>query len=247
MKNKSIKYILISTIILIILIIFIICIVLLNNHKDKYSNIKKTVSNTFFYLSFDEYDDMNNISDNCKISLLFDMDSFKKDKIVQNVKGYSKGNILNSVKKILGKSASINFSTNELNTYNFLSDDECTSNVNISNLSYNSTEQVMYRNNTENNRIIMVNWNKVEANGSIINMSAEALMIVKNEKDYSLYIDKDMNYKIGDYKTLNEAKDAALNNYFRSYKYEFTFNYENGNYIWKKFKRNIQASDVEIE
>ena len=95
MKNKNIKYIIISIIILIILIFFII---LINNHKDKYSNIKKTVSNTFFYLSFDEYDDMNNISDNCKISLLFDMDGFKKDKIVQNVKGYSKGNILNSVK-----------------------------------------------------------------------------------------------------------------------------------------------------
>ena len=246
MKNKSIKYILISTIILIILIIFIICIVLLNNHKDKYSNIKKTVSNTFFYLSFDEYDDMNNISDNCKISLLFDMDGFKKDKIVQNVKGYSKGNILNSVKKILGKSASINFSTNEL-TFVFPDIYNEFHNVNPTMLSYNSTEQVMYRNNTENNRIIMVNWNKVEANGSIINMSAEALMIVKNEKDYSLFIDKDMNYKIGDYKTLNEAKEAALNNYFRSYKYEFTFNYENGNYVWKKFKRNIQPSDVEIE
>ena len=244
MKNKNIKYIIISIIILIILTFLII---LINNRKDKYSNIKKTISNTFFYLSLDEYDSMNNISDNCKISLLFDMDSFKKDKIVQNVKGYSKGNILNSVKKILGKSASINFSTNELNTYNFLSDDECTSNVNISNLSYNSTEQVMYRNNTENNRIIMVNWNKVEANGSIINMSAEALMIVKNEKDYSLFIDKDMNYKIGDYKTLNEAKDAALKNYFRSYKYEFTFNYENGNYVWKKFKRNVTLSDMVIE
>lgn len=244
MKNKSIKYILVSTIILIILII---CILLLNNHKDKYSSIKNTISNTFFYLSFDEYDDMNNISDNCKISLLFDMDGFKKDKIVQNVKGYSKGNILNSVKKILGKSASINFSTNEFNTYNFLSDDECASNVNISNLSYNSTEQVMYRNSNENNRIIMVNWNKVESNGSIINMNAEALMIVKNEKDYSLFIDKDMNYKIGDYKTLNEAKDAALKNYFRSYKYEFTFNYENGNYVWKKFKRSVTLSDMVIE
>ena len=244
MKNKNIKYIVISKIIIIILTFLII---LINNRKDKYSNIKKTISNTFFYLSLDEYDSMNNISDNCKISLLFDMDSFKKDKIVQNVKGYSKGNILNSVKKILGKSASINFSTNELNTYNFLSDDECTSNVNISNLSYNSTEQVMYRNNTENNRIIMVNWNKVEANGSIINMNAEALMIVKNEKDYSLFIDKDMNYKIGDYKTLNEAKDAALKNYFRSYKYEFTFNYENGNYVWKKFKRSVTLSDMVIE
>ena len=244
MKNKNIKYIIISIIILIILIFFII---LINNRKDKYSNIKKTISNTFFYLSLDEYDNMNNISDNCKISLLFDMDGFKKDKSVQNVKGYSKSNILNSIKKVLGSSATINFSINDFNTYNFLTEDECFYNVNPTTLSYNSTEQVLYRNNTENNRIIMVNWNKVEANGSIINMNAEALMIVKNEKDYSLFIDKDMNYKIGDYKTLNEAKDAALNNYFRSYKYEFTFNYENGNYIWKKFKRNIQPSDVEIE
>ena len=245
MKNKSIKYILlISTIIFIILII---CIGIINNNKDKYSSIKKTVSNTFFYLSFDEYDDMNNISDNCKISLLFDMDSFKKDKFVQNVKGYSKSNILNSIKKFLGKSASINFSINEFDTYNFLSEDECINNVNMSNLSYNSTDQVMYRKNIENNKIIMVNWDKVDINGSIINMSADALMIVKNEKDYSLFVDKDMNYKIGDYKTLSAAKEAALKNYFRSYKYEFTFNYENGNYIWKKFKRNIQSSDIEIE
>ena len=244
MKNKNIKYIVISTIILIILTFLII---LINNRKDKYSNIKKTISNTFFYLSLDEYDNMNNISDNCKISLLFDMESFKKDKIIQNTKGYSKSNILNSIKKVLGSNATINFSINDFNTYNFLSDDECIYNVNPTTLSYNSTEQVLYRNNTENNRIIMVNWNKVEANGSIINMNAEALMIVKNEKDYSLFIDKDMNYKIGDYKTLNEAKDAALKNYFRSYKYEFTFNYENGNYVWKKFKRSVTLSDMVIE
>ena len=78
MKNKSIKYIIISIIILIILIFFII---LINNRKDKYSNIKKTISNTFFYLSLDEYDNMNNISDNCKMSLLFDMESFKDQRI----------------------------------------------------------------------------------------------------------------------------------------------------------------------
>ena len=120
MKNKNFKYIIISIIILIILIFFII---LINNRKDKYSNIKKTISNTFFYLSLDEYDNMNNISDNCKMSLLFDMESFKKDKIIQNTKGYSKSNILNSIKKVLGSSATINFSINDFNTYNFLTED----------------------------------------------------------------------------------------------------------------------------
>ena len=72
-------------------------------------------------------------------------------------------------------------------------------------------------------------------------------MIVENENDYTLYVDKDMNYPIGNYNTLKEAKDAALNNYFKSYKYEFKFYKENDNYIWKKFERNKTSSGIIVD
>ena len=46
---------------------------------------------------------------------------------------------------------------------------------------------------------------------------------------------------------LKEAKDAALNNYFKSYKYEFKFYKENDNYIWKKFERNKTSSGIIVD
>ena len=145
--KKYFKYLLIVSVI--ITLSFLVYMIFSNKHKDKYTSLKKTVSNTFFFLYNDKYDDMNDISDNCKMSLLFDYNGFKSDKVIINeggkkIHGYSKNNIATSLKKILGKDSSINFSLNNENLYNFMSDTECIYNSKVSDLSYDSTKQILY-------------------------------------------------------------------------------------------------------
>ena len=249
--KKYFKYLLIVSVI--ITLSFLVYMVFSNKHKDKYTSLKKTVSNTFFFLYNDKYENMDDISDNCKMSLLFDYNGFKSDKVIINeggkkIHGYSKNNIATSLKKILGKDSSINFSLNNENLYNFMSDTECIYNSKVSDLSYDSTKQILYSDGKEHhNKTIVINWDSEYSNGDIIELKASALMIVENENDYTLYVDKDMNYPIGNYNTLKEAKDAALNNYFKSYKYEFKFYKENDNYIWKKFERNKTSSGIIVD
>ena len=250
MKNNFIKYIFF---LIIIIIIVIASLVIFNIKKDKYSLIKKMISNTFFYLSYDEYTDMNDISDNCKISLLLDYEKFKSDSTLEEsghkIKGYSKNNILRNIKKTIGKNSSINFSINENDSYDFIDNDECFYNNSVFNLSYNSTNQILYSQNmnTDDIKRVLIKWNSVETNGNIIQIEADALLLVKNKNDYSLFVDKDMNYKIGDYKTIKEAKRAASNNYIKSNKYNFIFYKKNDDYIWKSFKRKKDLSDMSIE
>ena len=227
-----------------VIVVIIISIIFINTNKKtngKYSKLKNALSNTFFYLEHDDYTDISNISDVCKISLIYDTSYIKSDYTVydsdKKIKGYTKNNVLKSIKSILGDSATINFDINELNSYDFLSSDKCIYNNKISGLTYDSNKNVLYKDDSESiNRYVVVKWNDEKENSDYLDLKAKALMIVKNEK-YDVYKDNNMEFLIGSYDSLSKAKSAALKNIDKSYQYEFKFKKENSNYIWIEFHR----------
>ena len=252
MKNILSKK-LFGIVIIVIVIIILPLFIFYNKKNEKYTDLKNALSNTFFYLDKDDYDDLNSISDLCKISLIYDTNYMKSDYVIyeigkEKIKGYTKQNVDNSIKKILGNSASINFELNDLNSYDSILNDVCMYNDKIINLSYDSDKKVLYNYNPQNKkskRIIMANWDDDLENLDYLTLNAQALMIVKNEK-YDLYKDSKMEYLIGSYNSLNEAKNAARNNFDKSYKYVFKFKKENNNYIWKEFHRKTY-NDVIVD
>ena len=224
-KNR----LLISISIIILCLIIILTLSLLKNNKDKYMDLKDSLSNTFFYLD-DNYTDMNTISDFCKISLVYDTNYLKMD---NKIKGYSKNNVLNSLKKILGSNVTVDFDN--------LIKDKCVYNSKVTNLTYNSKDNILYTiGSDKSNRQVVVTWYYEKENKNSLELKAHALMIVKND-NYDLYIDNDNTYLIGSYNSLNVARKAAKNNMHKSYDYSFILTKEDGNYIWKEF--NVFKND----
>ena len=131
MKKKNI----VITLIFIILILIICVTFKIVTDKNKTKTIKKddteilkeSLEKIFYFLPNDKYDDMNTISDYCKLALIYDTDYLKSDYTFKNnnKKGYTKENIINTVKNILGNNASINFNADEDGQYNFLLTDAC--------------------------------------------------------------------------------------------------------------------------
>ena len=230
MKLKKTLILSISIILCLVIVVFII---ILSSKKDKYNNLKNSLSSTFYYLD-KSYDNLNDISDFCKISLVYDTNYLKSDYTVSDagnkIKGYTISNVLSSSKKILGDNITIDFDN--------LIKDDCVYNNKVINLTYNSKDKVLYsQGNDKSNRTIVVDWFYEKEDDNILELKSHALMIVKNDK-YDLYVDKNMENLIGSYNTLNEAKKVANDNMFKSYEYVFKFNKVNNNYIWKSFDIN---------
>lgn len=242
MKLKLSKLIVVIITIIVVITIATMLINSSNKSNNRYNSIKAALSNTFFYLDFDDYTDINNISDTCKISLIYDTSYMSSDYTLydsnrKRIKGYTKDNVLKAIKDIIGDNATISFDANELNSYDFLINDKCMYNNKISRLTYDSKKNILYSDGTESSkRYIVVNWVDEKENGDYLELNAQALMIVKNES-YDLYIDNDMKYPIGSYNSLDKAKSAAMKNFNKSYAYEFIFKKENNNYIWTEFHR----------
>ena len=121
-KNKF------KILIFVIIILFIVLAIILNRflRKDKYANIKSSLENVFFYLKNDYYNDMNDISDDCKIALIYNTKYLKSDYIFYNangkkILGYTNSNVLSTLSKII-PNATINFNLNINNfiIFNFL-------------------------------------------------------------------------------------------------------------------------------
>lgn len=254
MKNIRYKNLSIIIICLIVIILLILLALLFFDSKnDKYQKIKDSIENVFFYLPEDKYDNMNNISDYCKISLVFDTKYLKSDyKFYDNkgtkINGYTKDAVLDSVRNILGEDATINFNADQSGNYNFLFKDNCIYNSKVTNLTYDNQNNVLYSEDGDNsNRQLVIKWNDTKENNDEVELTAQALMVVQGEDKYDVYIDNNMEYLVGSYKTLKEAKEAARDNYNRSYTYIFKLKKIDDNYIWTEFERVNLDKNIIVE
>lgn len=241
-KMLEYKKIIISCLVIIIIILFIfIGIKLLSKRKNNVDQLKKTIENVFYYLPDDNYTNMNDISDYCKIALLYNSDYLKSDYTLYDndgnkIKGYTRNNILTSLKSIIGSDAYIDFNKNKSLDYSFLNQDSCVfANDFIANISYDENKKIIYSVKKEEQvRKLYIKW--IDQN-SETKLKAKALMAVKTDLGYMLYVDYNMQYLIGEYKNIQELEKDLEKNYLKSYDYEFEIAKNGDEYIWKSYKR----------
>lgn len=245
--NKKLYIVLI--IVLLIALIVSIIFFKSNLKKNDYSNIKQSMEKVFFYLPEDEYKSMNKMSDYCKLVFLYSTKYMKN-----RDKEYNKIELMNALKKTIGDKASLNFNINEMDTYDFLVQDECVyGDIELSNISYDSSKKLIFiDNNSKNNKlnnnyIIEAVWNDPIKNGNIIKLSAKALLIEKADNSYNIFSDMDKTELVGEAKTLNEAKKIAKKSMIYSADYIFELERKDNNIIWKSFKRNKAMSDLIVD
>ena len=210
-KLLEYKKIIISFIVIILLLVLLfVGIKLLSKKENNVDEFKKTIENIFYYLPEDNYTNMNDISDYCKIALLYNSDYLKSDytlyaKDGNKIKGYTRDNILTSLKSIIGDSAYINFNKNESLDYSFLTQDSCVfASEFISNITYDESKKVLYSEGSgEQVRKLHIKW--LDTN-SETKLKAKALMSVKTDSGYMLYVDYDMQNLIGEYKNIKELE-----------------------------------------
>lgn len=159
MNNKK-KIILISGIIGVVVLVSVILIInnKSGNKRDKLKEMKDSIENIFFYLPEKEYTNTNEIPEYCKISLVFGQDYMKPDTYLSvddystelkeqnnSVKAYSKDNIINTIKSLLGNDATLSLELDEEGDYPSLEENGCGyNNKNISILSYNEEKNIYF-------------------------------------------------------------------------------------------------------
>lgn len=245
LKNKKIIISLVVIIVLIISMLFIF------KKDDKLKNVQDSLENIFFFLPETKYDNLNDLPDYCKVSLVYgtkylkdekylskdDYNTEGKKKALKTVKAYSKESILDGVKLLLGENATINFEKNEEGDYTFTQENGCGyNNDSIDLLSYNEIRKLVYSYDTgENNTIdLYVKWEKPEIDGDIVKLSAKALLPIDNgDGNYIVYADKDMSLVAGRIeKGKNLEKEIEKLYDTGSRIYNFTLKKHGNNYIW---------------
>lgn len=247
--NRKTKIILLMTMIIVVLLVGLLVIMKLLSDNNRDSNLlstKSAIEHVFYYLPEDKYDDMNSISDYCKLALIFDSKFLENDGFIYDDNGskipsYSISSIMLSLRKVLGSNVTMDFTSDETGDYNFIKPDNCQfGNLVASNLSYDSTNKVVYPlDEIDSNRKVYINWTEENLDGNQATLYAQALMSVKTDSGYDLYVDFNMTQLIDHYSTLKKLKDSLNENYVLSYNYEFHLEKENENYIWKSFTKNI--------
>lgn len=220
--------------------------------KDKITQIEESIEHIFFYLPNEEYSNLNEISDYCKISLVYGTNYLKEDAYLSSdnyntivkrkknsVKGYKISNVLKAVQEVLGKNATINFEKNEDDDYEFLIQDSCKfGNKKLQTLNYNESSKYIYSledENIENNTKLHIKWDKPIIEDDNVILTAKALLSIKNNNGgYDIYRDKNLSYKIKSINNNNEYNILKL--YDESNTYKFVLKKENDNYIWIKYE-----------
>lgn len=246
------KYIIISLLCIIFGIILLVCAFVFDTKEDKFDNTLDAIENVFFFLPNDKYVNMNDMSDYCKVSLIYGSKLLKSDIVLDKknydvdikngvLKAYSKDNVIKSLKNILGDNASINFDVDEDGEYSFLYEDGCKlANKSIKTLSYSQSSESLFSIDDEidnkNNIKLFVKWGEPETNDDEIVIHAQALVAVKNgEGKYDIYADRELSHLAG---TVNKGdlKYVVKEFYYKSLDYIFNFKLVNGNYIWTNFE-----------
>lgn len=253
--NLKDKKLIIALVFIVAGIVLIFSVFLFSKKESKLTKMEKALENVFFYLPEKEYSDLNNISDYCKISMVFDTSLVKNgvylskndyNTIVKNkskgVKAYRREDIISSLKGVIGNNVSIDFSQNEYGDYEFLIPDSCGyGNKSIQLLSYNessgyifSVEDISKNKNADSK--LYVKWEKPEIDGDYTILTAKALFAVKNDiGKYDVFADNEMRYLI---KTLSSSnlKSQIKNLYNMSMVYKITLKETNDGYQWVKYE-----------
>lgn len=259
--NLKEKKILIPVLCIILGIIIFIFGIFYETKNDKLGKVKDAIQNVFFYLPEDIYVDLNEMSDYCKISLIYGTDYIKKDVLLSEsdydtvvkkngVEAYTKENISSSLKSILGESADINFDLNEDGEYAFLEPDECQNGNNkMQTLSYNESKGYIFSVNDKSGKTnkLYVKWDNPEYNGDYVTLRAKAFLAVKNDDgSYNIYADNNLNYLAGTASGSNiKAKIKELYDY-KSLDHIITLKKEGNDYIWIKYEvvNNIYSNNI---
>lgn len=226
--------------------------IFVHNKKDKIVQMEEAIENIFFYLPEKEYTNLNEMSDYCKISLVYGTDFLKRDVYLSkedydtivkskrnSVSGYKIDNVLKSVRKVIGSDATINFDVNEDGDYNFLTEDSCAiGNNSIGTLSYNELSKYIFTINKENNKNskLYVKWEKPIFENDEVYLTAYALLTIKNaDGGYDVYADSNLSHKVDSIKGGN-IKYKIKSLYYKSNIYKFTLKKVNENYVWINYK-----------
>lgn len=252
--KKILKYkktIIISLILILIFVFTLIITKFANNKKDELSELKDAIENIFYYLPNDNYTTMNDLSDTCKLALIYDTKYLKSDYVFydnngKENKGYTKNNVLNSLKNIIGEESIIDFNKDNSGEYKFFYPDNCTLiNHSVSNLTYDEQKQVFYSIEEEqSNKKLYINWSDEEVQGNNITLTAKALMAVKTDSGYDLYVDYNMENLIGSYGDIEKLESELETNYYKSYNYEFSIIKNDDKYAWVSYKREKIDEDI---
>ena len=226
------------------------------NKRDKLKEMKDSIENIFFYLPEKEYSNMNDMPEYCKISLVFGQEYMKPNTYLSSddydtevkkgqnnsIKAYSKDNITNTIKSLLGNDATLNIELDEEGDYPSLVENGCGyNNKNISILSYNDIKEYIYSINDreeENNYVLHVKWTKEEKKDNEVILEANALLTSKNEDgSYDVYADYEGKYRV---ETIEAAKDLEkeLEDLYDLWSNIYTFTLEKvkDGYVWKSYK-----------
>ena len=256
LKNKKVMIGTISSICGIALISLIIIFANKScTKRDKLKEIQQSIENIFFYLPNNEYDNLNDIPDYCKVSLVFgqsymkadtyldisDYDTEVKKETDKSVKAFKKDTILKNVKNLLGKETTINFDMDEDMDYQFLEENGCGfNNKYISTLSYNEEKEYIYslKEEKEKSYELYVEWDNPVEDNNQVTLTAKALITRKNDDgSYDVYADPENKYLAGTIKNDEDFKSEMDNLIkLKSRKYIFTLKKEKGNYIWTNYK-----------
>lgn len=254
MKNLSIKKIIIG-IIFVISIIFIMILLRFGKKNDGLKVAMDAIENIFFFLPETKYDNLNEIPDYCKISLVYGTKYLNDEKYISEddyytvvkkqdkkaVKAYNKDSILNAIKSILGDDANINFSADENDEYLFLVENGCGyNNKNINSLGYSEIGDYIYSydNDEAIESNLYIKWEKPVIDGDIVNLSAKALLPIENQDgSYTVYTNGERFAVVGTVEKGKKLKDELRKMCDEvDVKYNFTLQKNGSNYIWIKYE-----------
>ena len=254
MKNLSIKKIIIG-IIFVISIIFIMILLRFGKKNDGLKVAMDAIENIFFFLPETKYDNLNEIPDYCKISLVYGTKYLNDEKYISEddyytvvkkqdkkaVKAYNKDSILNAIKSILGDDANINFSADENDEYLFLVENGCGyNNKNINSLGYSEIGDYIYSydNDEAIESNLYIKWEKPVIDGDIVNLSAKALLPIENQDgSYTVYTNGERFAVVGTVEKGKKLKDELRKMCDEvDVKYNFTLQKNGSNYMWIKYE-----------
>ena len=264
LKNKKVLIGIISLVSIIVLILIVLLIINANKKKDKLAEMKQSIENIFFYLPKNKYDNLNDIPDYCKVSLVFGQDYMKADAYLNdddyiteekkkndhNVIAYKKDTILNNVKSLLGNDVSINFDIDSDMDYPFLVENGCGyNNKNITTLSYNEDKEYIYslKEDKDETYKLYVKWADESIDGDDVTLQAKALLTKKNEDgSYNVYADYTGKYLAGTVSSDKNIKDE-INKLFdlKSRVYIFKLKKNKDAYTWVSYEISDGIYDVE--